>query len=65
MERERPIPRPNRPGDGDGLVPDRSELEQVRAEGDGLLDAADKILDSLHPVEVEDYLEQSRQRGGQ
>jgi hypothetical protein len=30
-----------------------------------LLDAADKILDSLRPVEAEDYLEQSHQRGGQ
>ena len=65
MEHERQIPRSNQPGDGHGADPDPSQLDQVRAEGDGLLSAADRILDSLHAVEAEDYLEQGRQRGGQ
>jgi hypothetical protein len=65
MEHERRIPRPDRPGDGADSAPDPGDLDRIRAEGDGLLDAADRILDSLQPVEAELYLEQGRQRGGE
>jgi hypothetical protein len=65
MENERQIPRQMPPCDRNASGLESSNLEQLRAEGDGLLDAADKILDSLRPVEAEEYLEQSHQRGGQ
>jgi hypothetical protein len=65
MEHERQIPRQHGPGDGHGPGPEPGELDRIRAQGAGLLDAADKILNSLPPVEVEIYLEQGRQRGGQ
>jgi hypothetical protein len=65
MENERQIPRPLEACNRDAAGLERSNLDQIRSEGDGLLDAADKILDSLRPVEAEDYLEQSHQRGGQ
>jgi hypothetical protein len=65
MERERQFPEPHKPGPGGGAEPERCELDRMKAEGDGLLDAADKILHSLRPVEAEAYLEQSHQQGGQ
>ena len=65
MERERQIPRPHEPGAGGGSDDEHCELDRVKAAGDGLLEAADKILDSLRPVEAEAYLEQSRQQGGE
>ncbi len=65
MERERQIPRdPQCAGDGGG-GPDRGQVERVRSEADKLLEAADQILDSLRPVEAEEYLEQGLQRGGE
>ena len=65
MENERQIPRPLQQRDREARGPERNDLESLRAEGEGLLDAADRILDSLRPVEAEEYLEQSHQRGGQ
>jgi hypothetical protein len=65
VENERQFPRPLHTGNRDASGPEGADLERIRAEGDGLLDAADKILDSLRPVEAEEYLEQSHQRGGQ
>ena len=65
MERERQIQERHEPGAGGGSEPEPCELDRVKAEGDGLLDAADKILDSLRPVEAEAYLEQSHQQGGE
>ena len=42
-----------------------SDLDEVRSKLEGILNAADKILDSLPATAAEDYLQQSRQRGGQ
>jgi hypothetical protein len=65
MERERQSERPTPPA-GSGPGPDGEDvLAQLRLEAEGLLDAADKILDSIKPVNAEDYLQQNRQRGGE
>jgi hypothetical protein len=32
---------------------------------DSILEAADRILDGLEPVEAEEYLQQNRQTGGE
>jgi hypothetical protein len=63
MERERTIARPA--AGGGGPAPEGDVVEQVRNEADGILSAADRILDSLKPLNAEDYLLQNRQRGGQ
>ena len=63
MERQRQVQRPAAPGGGGG--PEGSDLDEVRADVDGILDAADRILDSIRPLNAEDYLQQNRQRGGQ
>lgn len=62
MEHERSLPRATAAGGGPG--PD-TDLEQVRAETSVMLQAADRVLDNLHPVNAEDYLQQNRQRGGE
>jgi hypothetical protein len=63
MERERTAQRPAAGGGGAG--PDGANLDEVRAEAVSILDAADRILDSIRPLNAEDYLQQNRQRGGQ
>jgi hypothetical protein len=63
MERQRQLERP--PAQGGGPGPDDNGLEQVRLNADAILDAADRILDSIRPLNAEDYLQQNRQRGGQ
>jgi len=63
MERQRQIPRPA--GAGAGSDPSIDGVEEVRATMDGILAEADRILDSLRPVDAEDYLQRNRQRGGQ
>jgi hypothetical protein len=63
MERELQVQRPPVAGGGPG--PDGGDLDRIRAEADGILDAADRILDSIRPLNAEDYLQQNRQRGGQ
>src|SRR5262249_34937473 len=63
MERERQIVRPA--GGGGGPDGGADLLDQVRADAAGILDAADRILDSIRPLTAEDYLQQTRQRGGQ
>jgi hypothetical protein len=65
MECERQVPRDSQPGGEPGAGPARRDVERARAEGDALLDAADLILDSLRPVQAEEYLEQGRQSGGE
>jgi hypothetical protein len=40
-------------------------IEQTRAALDDILAEADRILDTLRPVNAEEYLQQNRQRGGQ
>jgi hypothetical protein len=64
MERQRQVQRPVAPGGGGG-GPEDNDLDEVRADVDGILDAADRILDSIRPLNAEDYLQQNRQRGGQ
>jgi hypothetical protein len=63
MERQQQLVRP--PVQGSGPGPDDNGLEQVRRNADAILDAADRILDSIRPLNAEDYLQQNRQRGGQ
>jgi len=64
MERELQVHRPpvlaGGGGGGDG-----GDLDRIRADAEGILDAADRILDSIRPLNAEDYLQQNRQRGGQ
>ena len=62
MELQRQVQRPAAPGGGG---PENNDLEQVRLDAAGILDAADRILDSIRPLNAEDYLQQNRQRGGQ
>jgi hypothetical protein len=64
MVRERQVQRGAAQGGG-GPAPDGSGLDEVRLEAAGILDAADRILDSIRPLNAEDYLQQNRQRGGQ
>lgn len=40
-------------------------LDDLRANLDGILAEADKILDNLRPINAEEYLQQNRQRGGE
>jgi hypothetical protein len=63
METQRQLQRP--PAQSGGPGPDDNGLEQVRLNADAILDAADRILDSIRPLNAEDYLQQNRQRGGQ
>jgi hypothetical protein len=64
MERELQVQRPP-VGGGGGSGPEGPDLDRVRADAAGILDAADRILDSIRPLNAEDYLQQNRQRGGQ
>jgi hypothetical protein len=63
MERELQVQRP--PVVGGGGDPGGTDLDRLRADTEGILDAADRILDSIRPLNAEDYLQQNRQRGGQ
>lgn len=65
MERERSLPRTNPSNPDAGPDAPDGTLERVRSDGSAMLDEADRILDGLQPVEVEEYLAQSRQRGGE
>jgi hypothetical protein len=64
MERELTVQRPVAPRGG-GPGPGDADLDALRADVGGILDAADRILDSIRPLNAEDYLLQNRQRGGQ
>jgi hypothetical protein len=64
MVRERQVQR-DLPHGGGGPIPEGAGLDEVRLEAAGILDAADRILDSIRPLNAEDYLQQNRQRGGQ
>lgn len=64
MEQQLPRTRPTGGPGGDGGA-GGADLEQVRAGLDALLSETDRILDTLRPVNAEDYLQQNRQRGGQ
>jgi hypothetical protein len=62
MERELQAQRPVGPGGPGGECGGNDE---ARANARNILDAADRILDSIRPLNAEDYLQQNRQRGGQ
>jgi hypothetical protein len=40
-------------------------IEHTRAALDDILAEADRILDTMRPVNAEEYLQQNRQRGGE
>jgi hypothetical protein len=63
MERELQVHRPPVAGGNGGG--DGADLDRIRADAAGILDAADRILDSIRPLNAEDYLQQNRQRGGE
>lgn len=63
MEQQLTVPRPTG-GGGDSLGCGEG-IEQIRANLDGILAEADRILDGLRPINAEEYLQQNRQRGGQ
>jgi hypothetical protein len=63
MERELLRTRPG--GGGGGLAVEGGDVEQTRADLDGILAEADRILDTLRPINAEEYLQQNRQRGGE
>jgi len=64
MERER---RPERqlPRQGGDPGPEQEDGERLCAAAEAILSVADQVLDSIHPVDAETYLQQNRQRGGQ
>jgi hypothetical protein len=64
MERERPIQR-TAPASGGGPGSNGEGTDQVRSPLEDMLEAADRILDSIRPVNPEQYLQQNRQSGGQ
>jgi hypothetical protein len=61
MERERTALRPA--GGGGGSGEDGEGLDTILAQE--ILDAADRILDSIRPINAQQYLEQNQQRGGE
>ncbi|HWG41165.1 MAG TPA: hypothetical protein VN688_00145 [Gemmataceae bacterium] len=63
MEREQTIPRTT-PADG-GPEPGAEGLEQLRLDSAEILDAMDRILDSVQVVNPEEYLQRNRQPGGE
>ena len=62
MEREMQAQRPVGPG---GPGPEGGGSDEGQANARNILAAADRILDSIRPLNAEDYLQQNRQRGGQ
>lgn len=65
MERERTQPQHSQHSGSGGSPGGDSSLEGVRATLGGMLDIVDRTLDSIRPVEAEEYLQQNRQNGGQ
>ena len=62
MERELQAQRPAGAG---GAGPEGCGSDEAQANARNILAAADRILDSIRPLNAEDYLQQNRQRGGQ
>jgi hypothetical protein len=48
-----------------GSPPDGTDLDEAHGKLESMLHAADKILDSIPHAAAEEYLQQSKQRGGQ
>ena len=63
MEREMQAQRPV--GSGGPAGPEGGGSEAAQANARSILAAADRILDSIRPLNAEDYLQQNRQRGGE
>jgi hypothetical protein len=63
MECERTLPRQTPRTGGPG--PDGDGQDELLDESLGILAAADRILDSIKPVNAEDYLQRHRQSGGE
>jgi hypothetical protein len=61
MEREMQAQRPTGSGEPE---PDGGN-DAAQANALSILAAADRILDSIRPLNAEDYLQQNRQRGGE
>jgi hypothetical protein len=61
MEREMQVQRPV----GSGGPGPEGGSDETQANARNILAAADRILDSIRPLNAEDYLQQNRQRGGQ
>jgi hypothetical protein len=61
MEREMQAQRPA----GSGAGPEGGGSDEAQANARNILAAADRILDSIRPLNAEDYLQQNRQRGGE
>jgi hypothetical protein len=64
MERELQRQRTATAGGGGGGGCDNG-IERSRAALDDILAEADRILDTIRPVNAEEYLQQNRQRGGE
>ena len=64
MERERFFEHGRRRTSADG-PPSSDNLDQQRAEIDGLLRASDHVFDSINNLHAQQYLEQNLQTGGQ
>jgi hypothetical protein len=62
MEREMQAQRPVGSG---GAGPEGGGSDEAQANARSILAAADRILDSIRPLNAEDYLQQNRQRGGE
>jgi hypothetical protein len=61
MEREMQAQRPA----GSGGPEPEGGSDAAQANALSILAAADRILDSIRPLNAEDYLQQNRQRGGE
>ena len=64
MENERRRNRPGSPNHGDDQ-PNDDSLERTRREMEGIFEAADAVLNSVGPLDAEQYLQRNRQHGGQ
>ena len=62
MEREMQVQRPVGTG---GAASEGGGSDEGQANARNILAAADHILDSIRPLNAEDYLQQNRQRGGE
>lgn len=64
MERERSFENHRRRAPGDAPS-DGDDLDQQRAEIEGLLRASDHVFDSISSLHAQQYLQQNLQTGGQ
>jgi len=60
---ERTLTQQRNPTTNDGAGPDGEGVDTILAQE--ILAAADRVLDSIRPINAQQYLEQNQQRGGQ